>query len=296
MKPKICKGTKNDFYLYVRMALQDRMPWKTLAMLLNDVAPTLTETREIISILLKELETLHSAFQNNIELLKKYEEESETLIDSERVNNEAREVAENQEEMLFDVNEDYQSSKEREEIKIGYVEIEEDVSQETNDTHHDKMQEIDNEWYTFISNDKQEDIKAEKSLEGIKVNLLNKEDDSEQNDNENSLQCEICYRSFYDVSNLRQHKRIHAGAKPYECSTCNKRFRQSCSLKKHERIHTGEVPYECLHCSKNFMSSSELHAHKIVHSDLTPFECKDCGKKFKSRNLLRGHMKTHKRQ
>ena len=82
MKPKICKGTKNDFYLYVRMALQDRMPWKTLAMLLNDVAPTLTETREIISILLKELETLHLAFQEQQAELKKYQDKSEIILDA----------------------------------------------------------------------------------------------------------------------------------------------------------------------------------------------------------------------
>ena len=82
MKPKICKGTKNDFSLYIRMALQDRMPWKILAMLLNDVAPTLNETREIISILLEELETLRLAFQEKQEELKMYQDKNESVLDA----------------------------------------------------------------------------------------------------------------------------------------------------------------------------------------------------------------------
>ena len=82
MKPKIYKGTKNDFSLYVRMALQDRMPWKILAMLLKDVAPTLNETREIISILLKELETLNLAFQEKQEELKMYQFKGENVFNA----------------------------------------------------------------------------------------------------------------------------------------------------------------------------------------------------------------------
>ena len=44
MESNICKGTKNDFSYFVDMALQNRMPWKTLASLLKDLAPTLNET------------------------------------------------------------------------------------------------------------------------------------------------------------------------------------------------------------------------------------------------------------
>ena len=47
MEPNICKGTRNDFSYFVDMALQNRMPWKTLASLLTDLAPTLNETREM---------------------------------------------------------------------------------------------------------------------------------------------------------------------------------------------------------------------------------------------------------
>ena len=59
MESNICKGTKNDFSYFVDMALQNRMPWKTLASLLTDLAPTLNETREVVRILLKELGPIH---------------------------------------------------------------------------------------------------------------------------------------------------------------------------------------------------------------------------------------------
>ena len=78
MIPKTYKGNKTDFSYFVNMALQDRLPWKTLAMLFNDVAPTLNETREIISLLLKELESLHLAFQGKNDELIKYKEKNET--------------------------------------------------------------------------------------------------------------------------------------------------------------------------------------------------------------------------
>ena len=61
------------------MALQDRMPWKTLAMLLNDVAPTLNETREVITISQKELETLQSTLQEKEKQLEKYQNDSFTF-------------------------------------------------------------------------------------------------------------------------------------------------------------------------------------------------------------------------
>ena len=55
MKSNVNIGTKNDFSYFVDMSLQNRMTWQTLDSLLRDLAPRLEETREVISILLKEL-------------------------------------------------------------------------------------------------------------------------------------------------------------------------------------------------------------------------------------------------
>ena len=55
--------TKKHFSHFVLMTLQNRMSWKTLASLFTELAPTLNETREIISILLKEVKALQSTLQ-----------------------------------------------------------------------------------------------------------------------------------------------------------------------------------------------------------------------------------------
>ena len=73
MESNIYNGTKTDFSYFVRMALKDNMPWKTLTILLQDLAPTLKETREIICILLKEIEALQATLQKKDKELEKYE-------------------------------------------------------------------------------------------------------------------------------------------------------------------------------------------------------------------------------
>ena len=73
------RGTANDFSYLVGMTLQNRMPWNTLALNFNTIAPTLSETREIIYILLKELETLHSTLKEKEKLLMNYQKESKSF-------------------------------------------------------------------------------------------------------------------------------------------------------------------------------------------------------------------------
>ena len=73
MESNVYNGTKIDFSYFIRMALQDNMAWKTLAMILKDLTPTLDETREVISILLKELEALQLALKEKDKELEMYQ-------------------------------------------------------------------------------------------------------------------------------------------------------------------------------------------------------------------------------
>ena len=81
MESNICKGDKTHFKHFVRMTMQNEMSWKTLATLLKDLAPTLKETREIISILLKELEAMHSTLQKKDE---RYQKENNDFEETEQ--------------------------------------------------------------------------------------------------------------------------------------------------------------------------------------------------------------------
>ena len=73
MESNVYNGTKTDFSYFIRMALQDNMPWKTLTMLLKDLAPTLDGTREVIGILLRELEVLQLALKEKDKELENYQ-------------------------------------------------------------------------------------------------------------------------------------------------------------------------------------------------------------------------------
>ena len=77
MNSKCYKGTKNDFSHFINMALQERMPWKILSFLLKRLAPTLNETREIICILLTELEALQSTLHDKEKEIENYQRNSE---------------------------------------------------------------------------------------------------------------------------------------------------------------------------------------------------------------------------
>ena len=77
MNTKCYKGTKNDFSHFINMALQERMPWKILSFLLKRLAPTLNETREIICILLTELEALQSTLHDKEKEIENYQRNSE---------------------------------------------------------------------------------------------------------------------------------------------------------------------------------------------------------------------------
>ena len=73
MESNVYNGTKTDFSYFIRMALQDNIAWKSLAMILKDLAPTLIETREVIFILLKALEALKSTLKKKEKELKMFQ-------------------------------------------------------------------------------------------------------------------------------------------------------------------------------------------------------------------------------
>merc|ERR1712172_285180 len=67
----------------------------------------------------------------------------------------------------------------------------------------------------------------------ITSNLISR---SKKSKNQNNThECIVCKKVFYDASKLLRHLRSHTNEKPWECSVCHKRFVDRSSMLRHEK-------------------------------------------------------------
>ena len=110
-----------------------------------------------------------------------------------------------------------------------------------------------------------------------------------------SYTCKYCEKCFCNLSNCKQHQRIHTGEKPHTCKHCKKCFRHLSACKEHERTHTGEKPYACKYCKKGFTQSSHCKRHERTHTGEKPYTCKYCKKSFTKLSNCKKHEERHAR-
>ncbi|KAL5291996.1 PRDM1 family protein [Megaselia abdita] len=109
---------------------------------------------------------------------------------------------------------------------------------------------------------------------------------------ERPFKCNVCTKSFTQLAHLQKHHLVHTGEKPHQCDICKKRFSSTSNLKTHLRLHSGQKPYACDLCPQKFTQFVHLKLHKRLHTNDRPYVCKGCDKKYISASGLRTHWKT----
>ncbi|KAH0948574.1 hypothetical protein HN011_001559 [Eciton burchellii] len=109
---------------------------------------------------------------------------------------------------------------------------------------------------------------------------------------ERPFKCTVCTKSFTQLAHLQKHHLVHTGEKPHQCEICKKRFSSTSNLKTHLRLHSGQKPYACDLCPAKFTQFVHLKLHKRLHTNERPYTCQGCDKKYISASGLRTHWKT----
>ena len=350
---------KEDLRFYIKRALQNKISWKSLESIFNDMTSTIKTSKCIIAALLDELQMmqleLYKCREKCIKLQnedfekssKELQNEKNSTLDFQELSNRLGKGITNQfyeyvgshEELQIDKvndeeNEKYSRSNEQTEknnaqrsnissetgsdpelvddeiefLKVVKERVDEEMYSDFNETTkcaknvknlteiheiysgneetNNFVNEIDNRWYTFVTNQKACDTEIEAPVEKEEMY-------SDKPDENKSFESATCSKKFFQKKSWIHQKNIHTGEKPYECKTCMKRFNQKCNLKTHERIHTGEVPYECKTCKKRFKQKGTLKKHQMIHTGELKYVCKICNRRFSLNHHLVRHERIH---
>ena len=115
-----------------------------------------------------------------------------------------------------------------------------------------------------------------------------------QNQKKDSLTCEVCFKSFLGISQLKKHSLDeHKKTVVLTCAECQKVFRTKNKLEFHLLSHQFVQSHPCNHCYKKFKHKRDLDRHEKQHTDKnSKVKCKFCSRVFYRKNDLDRHIEN----
>ena len=311
---------ENCFKHSIQMAFQDLISWPTLISILEDMTPTFVECKQLVKVLLNELQMLKNQKQiensqdvQNVyspELIQeKASDDIEIMEEEFKLDNFEMHLVQDTKDHVFEAENIDESTLDHEmPIPENHMEAKTDYNEHNFE-----------EYYTFVGSDHETQSYTSTEKHDINVSSPEKSEmtrkvfidknksrpgkavdaeevrsrNSNSNPKEKRYECKTCQRTFTRSHNLIVHQRLHTCEKPFECNKCMKSFSRKHVLEAHERTHTGEKPYTCKYCKKCFTQPAGLKRHERIHTGEVPYECSQCGKRFKYSSILKHHERTH---
>ena len=225
---KMFLANKVNFRYFIFLAMQNKMSWEGVGFVLDDLASTLSKSKEVIQVLLKELQLMHSKNQkNHIEAETMNTETENAIIEEDSIDQTSTEngfETDNNVPEFIDVNDFHENSEEITEINIDvqdqpkysdYV-ADPEINFEAESLDDDTSSEGEN----FSEGIEKEDESQKISINMPEINSQIVEEVVETNGK--SFECETCHKTFNLARNLKRHMKRHKPEKKFQCKTCNK--------------------------------------------------------------------------
>ena len=282
----------------VKLTLENKFPWAILTLIVDQMSPTVKEAKELVKVLLNELQILQKKhLEDKMYAFENLEEDS---MLEELANTNDHGFGEDSQKDLGQIT-DHDLPILENDVKKSGIEKKPFVDAQNFDDYYDFIGS-DNENETFEQtgdfksnadsprkSEFEESLEIKKDSNAEKVSIYSKLIST----SERNYECKVCKKKFTKSHNMKIHERLHASKKPFECKHCKMNFSRNSSLKSHEIIHTGEKSFQCKFCKKKFSKSQNLTQHERTHTGEVPYECLECGKRFKNLSNLNTHKRTH---
>ena len=311
-------NAKVDLRYFIKLAIEKKIAWSMLKFFLNDLTCTFDKSKQVIDILVIELEDLVTKFQNRIDEItgkdeansvqnddieggkeKKNATQFKTFSDSDHSeilgDSEENDLAEELEENKVDSAKDGKEDQNFQFCEVTDFEKSLHISDEEEFLMKDEIVETPTSDQRteekLFHNDKKEvipDIELSRFYEFIGNNKENQSDVKNKSKSvvKDTYQCKVCRRTF-SKGNLGLH------INPQDCEKCRKTFCNILTFKKHECYQTFEKPFQCNTCGESFRRKLTLKRHEIIHTGEKPFQCKICNMCFAEKGKLTVHDRTH---